>query len=477
MAKTKLKNNKFFSIIYWLFFIISLLFIGLIYYLNVLPIKYILIIIGIILFINLILGIILLNKHVKKKLKIFFTIFTLMIIVGLGIINTYLLNTKDIINNITKKINYKTENYAVIVLKDTNYEELKELENENIGYLDNQTQGSKEALKKLDKQLDAEYDDYDDVGKLSNDLLNDKINAILVEDSFKNIMEEESDKFNDATKILYSFSVKIPEEKESKQVDVTNDSYNIYITGIDTYGKITSVSRSDVNIIATVNPRTGTILLTSIPRDYYVPLNGTNGQKDKLTHAGIYGVEKSVKTIEDLLDIKINYYIKVNFSSVEKLVNTLGSITVHSDYNFVSKDGYKYFKGDNKMNGKQALSFARERHAFTTGDIQRGKNQIYVIQGMADKLMTFSSLTKFNSLLDTLEGTFETNFSSKEISNIAKMQIDQRINWQIESNTLEGTGDKQKTYTYKSSKSYVMQPDMTSVASAKTKISKIANEN
>ena len=216
--------------------------------------------------------------------------------------------------------------------------------------------------------------------------------------------------------------------------------------------------------------------MTSVPRDYYVQLRGTTGLKDKLTHAGIYGVEKSVGTLEDLLNIKINYYLKVNFTSVVKIVDTLGGITIHSDYNFISQDGFKYVKGDNKVNGERALSFARERHSFNSGDIQRGKNQMYVIQGMADELMSFSSVTKFNSLLSDLDGTFETNISSDEISKLIKMQIDKNINWNIENNTLDGTGAKKVTYTAKSTKAYVMVPDVVSVASATTKIEKVMHE-
>ncbi len=473
MKKKKKKSNNFFSLIFYILLAVVIVFLYSLYNLNMLPFNYFLLLIsGVVIFLAFF-ALILLNRKVKRGIKGFFTFISLVLIAGLSVISNYSFNTKEAINNITKKVDYKTENYSLVTLSD-NYEQVEELDSKDIGYLDNGTKGTKEALKELDKLVTVVDDDYDDVKKLSNDLLKEKIHAILVEDSFKDILDEESEDFKSNTKVLYNISVKIPEEKTSKQVDVTQKPFNVYLTGIDTYGKITSVSRSDVNIIASVNPKSGRILLTSIPRDYYVNLAGKNAY-DKLTHAGIYGVETSVKTIEDLLDIKINYYVKVNFSSIEKMVDELGGITVHSDYNFISQDGYRYTKGDNVLNGKKALSFARERHSFAEGDIQRGKDQMYVIEAMMSKLMTFKSVTNFNSLLDTLAGTFETNISSEEISSLVKMQIDKKIAWNIESNYLEGEGASKTTYSSKS-RAYVMVPDISSVASAQTRISKIFNE-
>lgn len=473
----KKKSNKFYKFIYILLFIVTCIFTAGVYFLKMLPMKYFLVVICFDVFILGLFALIFLNTHVKKVVKFFFLLFALGLMAGMGVGSKYLLSTIGAIDKVTQKINYKTENYSVLVLAKNKYEDISELENLNLGYLDNASEGTSKALKKVKEKVETKNLAYEDVAKLESDLLKEDIDALVVEDSFKQIMDEESEKFNLSTQILYSFSVKVKEEKSSKSVDVTKEPFNVYITGIDTYGKISSVSRSDVNIIATVNPTTKKVLLTSIPRDYYVPLKGMNGAKDKLTHAGIYGVEKSIGTIEDLLDIKINYYVKVNFTSVENIVDTLGGITVHSDYSFVSKDGYKYTKGDNKVNGKRALSFARERYSFNDGDIQRGKNQIYVIEAIADKLMSFKSVANYEKLLDTIEGNFETNLSNKDISNFIKMQIDDMQMFTIESNSLKGTGSKESTYTYKSSKSYVMLPDNASVASAKTKISKIVNES
>ncbi len=475
--KKKKKKGKISKFIYWLLFFIMIIFVAAIYYLDMLPIKYFMLLVCGSVFILGLFALILLNSRIKKAIRFLFGLFAILLIVIISIVSKYIIDTKEIINHITEKINYKTENYSVIVLEDSSYEELVDLEDEDIGYLDNESQGTKKAINKLDDKIKSSKIDYDDVSELSNDLLKENISAILVEDSFKEILEEADEEFEPETRVLYTFSVKVPESKSSKQVDVTKEPFNIYISGIDTYGKITSVSRSDVNILVTVNPQTQSVLLTDIPRDYYVQLHDTTGYKDKITHAGIYGVGNSVSTIEDLLDININYYVKVNFTSVVKLVDALGGVTVHSDYNFTSKDNYRYYVGDNQVNGARALSFVRERHAFADGDTQRGKNQMYLIEAIANELMSFKSITKFNDLLDTMEDSFETNISSEEISELVKMQIDKMIKWDIESNSLEGEGSLEYTYSYKSQKLYVMIPDVSSVASTKTKISKVMNSS
>ena len=354
---TKKKNPVFFQFIYFLLLLIVIIFSLGIYNLDILPLQYFLMLItGVVILISFF-GLILLNRRVKKGIKVFFSFISVTLIIGMAVVSNFSFNTKEVLNKITKKVDYKTENYSLVVLSGA-YGDVADLDNQDIGFLDNGSQGINKALAKLEKKIAYQDDDYDDVKKLSDDLLDEKVKAILVEESFKDILDEESRDFKDNTEILYTLNVQVPEQKTSKKVDVTTESFNIYLTGIDTYGKITSVARSDVNIIATINPQTGKVLLTSIPRDYYVELAGKNA-KDKLTHAGIYGVETSVKTIEDLLDININYYVKVNFSSVEKIVDELGGITVHSDYNFISQDGYKYVKGDNILNGKKAFFYSR----------------------------------------------------------------------------------------------------------------------
>ena len=262
-------------------------------------------------------------------------------------------------------------------------------------------------------------------------------------------------------------------EDISKDVSVTKEPFSIYISGIDTYGKISSVSRSDVNIVATVNPNTNQVLLISIPRDYYVKLHGTTGYNDKLTHAGIYGVDMSVKTLEDLLGININYYVKVNFSSVIKIVDVLDGIDVYSEYTFKSYSGYNFTKGYNHMDGKQALDFARTRKAFASGDRQRGKNQQAVIEALIRKCSSAAVITKYSSLLDSINGSFQTNMSTKEITSLAKYQLDKMPEWTVKSISLDGSDSYNYTYSYGRSKAYVMVPYESSIKEAQQALSEI----
>ena len=250
--------------------------------------------------------------------------------------------------------------------------------------------------------------------------------------------------------------------------------FNVYISGIDTSGTISNVSRSDANIIATVNTNTHEILLTSIPRDYYVTLH-SKGAKDKLTHSGIYGINETVTTVEDLLDIDINYYVRVNFTTVIKLVDTLGGIQVYSDYDFTAQ-GYHFNKGYNTLNGAEALAFSRERYSFASGDNQRVKNQQAVIEAIIDKVISPELLTRYTSILNSLEGSFQTNIEQNEISNLVKDQLSNMSSWTVKSNALTGTGSYGPTYSMGSTKLYIMLPSDSSVAEAKQKINAVLGD-
>ncbi len=297
---------------------------------------------------------------------------------------------------------------------------------------------------------------------------------MLIENSILAILTEDDSEFASSYKVIYDFSVDVETKDIAKKVDITKDTFSIYVSGIDTYGAVSSVSRSDVNMVITVNPKTNKILITSIPRDYYVPLAGKDG-KDKLTHAGIYGVETSVKTIENLLDTKINYYIKVNFTSLIKVVDALGGVKVYSKYNFTSMDGYTYKEGYNNVNGEKALSFVRERKAFNGGDRVRVENQAAMIKALVEKATSPSIITKYNSLLKTLEKLFVTNLNMEDITEFIKKQIDDMKSWEVESQSLDGKDDYQYTYSYKGQKLYVMTPDNETVINAHNKIEEMFN--
>ena len=231
-------------------------------------------------------------------------------------------------------------------------------------------------------------------------------------------------------------------------------------------------------MVVTVNPNTNKILLTSIPRDYYVQLHGTTGLKDKLTHAGIYGVNMSVQTLEDLLEVDINYYVRVNFTTLIELVDALGGIDVYSDYSFISYHGnYPFKKGMNHMNGHQALCYVRERYAFKDGDRQRVKNQQAIISTIIEKVTGSSTIiTKYSSILNTFGKSFQTNMGSDKIYSLVNLQLDKMPSWTIENISLNGFDKKALTYSYTGGELYVMEPDMETVHEARNKIDSIMKE-
>ena len=239
---------------------------------------------------------------------------------------------------------------------------------------------------------------------------------------------------------------------------------------------MTAKSRSDVNIIATVNTDTHEILLVSTPRDYFVPLSISGGAPDKLTHAGIYGIDVCMDTLGMLYDIDINYYFRINFGGFVKVIDALGGITVNSDYDFDSKNilGYHFNKGENYVNGEQALIFARERYAFQEGDRQRGKNQMEVIRGVVKKALSPEILTSYSSILSSLDGCFGTNITYEEIAQILQQQLTNGGDWTIVSYSVNGTGATEKPYSM-SQKAYVMVPDQSTVDKAKSLMEKVRN--
>ena len=258
--------------------------------------------------------------------------------------------------------------------------------------------------------------------------------------------------------------------------DITTDSFNFYISGIDTYGEITTVSRSDVNIVVTVNPRTHTILLTTVPRDYEVQLHGTTGLKDKLTHAGLYGIEMSIQTIEDLLNIDIDYYLRINFDSTIKLIDALGGVEITPDATFYKEKYNCYFKAGVTMHldGGCALTYARERKTYEFGDLHRIENQQDILSAIINKLTTSKTLlTNYVNILASLSDSLETNIPSDQFYRLINMQLDSMPSWTIERNAVEGTEIHVPTYTYPDLELFVFQQNQESIEEATAKIEEV----
>lgn len=471
----KKKKFNYNLLIYIFTILISLIFMGIVIKSNMVPTKYMIILSVILLFWNILIGLFF-TKFKKKKIIGYILSFILFLITIFG---TYYLNSTLGFFKGFGKDNYKEENFLVLVLKDSTYQELKDLENKKIGYVLSELTGINKAIENLNASLVYEKNTLEDYDKLLESLYNKTNDAIIIEENQKNLIDEHNEKSDDI-RILYTINIKTKLENKV-DLNVTNQPFAVYLTGIDTYGSIKSVSRSDVNIVAVVNPNTKQVLLITIPRDYYVQISGTKGLKDKLTHAGIYGIDTSMKTIEDLLELDISYYFKVNFSSVIKIVDRLDGIDVYSKYSFSSSPAsggtYRFTKGYNHLNGKQALAFVRERKAsgLAGGDRSRGENQQAVISGLINKMTSSAIITKYTKILNDLNGTFQTNMEERDITSLVKMQLNDMAKWNVTSISLDGYDARDYTYSYPSQKLYVMKPKEETVNNAINLINRVEN--
>ncbi len=475
--KDKKKGNGLYRLFGFLLLVSSLVLLGVVLYIDILPMKYLLALGGVLLLVNFILGFFLFRKNVKKKPKRVCAVFAVLFTILFGVGSFFIFKTFGVIDDMSQE--YKTYTYHVLVKNDSSYQKIEDIASKTLGYYNDNSEATKKAIEKLDTVVKTENDSFGNLDGLGVSVLSGDKDAILVEDSQKTKLENAGNNennsvsgFKDKVRVLYTFKVKV--KLSSTGVNVTKDVFNVYISGMDQYGKVSEISRSDVNMILTINPKTKQILMTNVPRDYYVQLHDTTGYKDKLTHAGTYGIDTSVKTLEDLLGIKIDYFFKVNFSSLQNIVNALDGVDVYSEYDFQSWNGYNFTKGYNHVDGKAALAFVRERHTFTDGDNQRGKNQQALIEAIFRKCTSSSIITKYNSLLDSLKDSMITDMPMKSITSLAKMQLKDNASWTITSNSLTGTGSSELTYTYSYQNLYVMIPDEKSVTEAKEKISKVA---
>lgn len=307
-------------------------------------------------------------------------------------------------------------------------------------------------------------------------MLNGESQAMVFNGVFTNILENENPDFSSKVKKIYSF--KVTQTVETATEQVSGDSFNIYISGIDTYGPISSVSRSDVNIIMTVNRATHKILLTTTPRDSYVAIaDGGQNQYDKLTHAGIYGVNASVHTLENLYGIDISNYIRLNFTSFLQLIDLVGGIDVENTQEFTS-GGYNFPVGTVHLDAEQALIFVRERYSLANGDNDRGKNQEKVIAALIKKLSSPDNLANYQAILTGLEGSIQTDLSLETIVGLVNTQLESGTQFTVESQALTGTGRSDlSSYAMPGSQLYMMEINQDSLEQAKAAIQSVLDGN
>jgi LCP family protein required for cell wall assembly len=374
-------------------------------------------------------------------------------------------STRSLLDKIQEN-NYTYIEYSVIAKKDRTFD-VSTHDSQKMGVIN--TDLNLDLLKSsISKEFNADYVDCSNLTEITVALDSGDIKLATVNSSYVQLLSENYNKFYSSIEVIKTITIKVKKETTTNKVDVAKP-FIVYISGIDTYGNISTVSRSDVNIIAVVNPVTHKILLVNTPRDYYVQLHGTTGVKDKLTHAGIYGIDMSVDTMEDLYGINIDYYVRVNFSSLTNIVEALGGVDVNSVYNFKA-GGYDFNVGINHLNGKQALAFSRERHSFEAGDRTRGENQQRVIEAIIAKINNPSTLINYQNIVSSIQDAIETNMPAEAITKLIKNQLNDMSKWGTESISVDGAGSHNSTYSMGSMQLYVMEPDVKSVKNAKQEI-------
>lgn len=401
-----------------------------------------------------------------------FTIFFLTLAILMSSVSFFALQQfVGFTSHINSTSNYSEYSMSVVVLKDSDVYNVTQLDsvtgptdtdNENIQKLiaDIKASQSKELTVEQSTSYLAAY----------KSLVSGEAKAIVLNSVFENIIESEYPDY--ASKIRKIYTKNITKEVAAPKVS-KNKSFNVYVSGIDTYGPISSVSRSDVNILMTVNQDSKKILLTTTPRDSYVPIaDGGNNQKDKLTHAGIYGVDSSIHTLENLYGVDINYYVRLNFTSFLKLIDLLGGVDVYNDQEFTSRHGKFHFPvGNVHLDSEQALGFVRERYSLADGDRDRGRNQQKVIVAIIQKLTSTEALKNYSDIIQGLQDSLQTNMPIETMIDLINTQLESGGSYKVNSQDLKGTGRMGlPSYAMPDSNLYMMEIDDSSLATAKSAI-------
>lgn len=440
---------------------------------NILPIKHRILLLGIQIFIFLIYGFLTYKKNISGAGNIVFLIVLLIMSLGEIVFMSYANSSIRTINEITNTNDGLKTEMSYIVRKDSSYKSLEDIKEESLSIVETEENETiDEVLQKYKKEFGIglatnKYVDYISLGK---SLLRGKEEVMLLNEGFRTLIEDSEENFNQDTRKIGSVLVenKKKAEKEEKEKVAQNESFNVYISGIDTYGSLSNVSRSDVNLVVSVNPTKGKVLITTIPRDSYV--NIPNKGMDKLTHAGLFGVDSSIETIENLLNINIDYYGKVNFTTLTELIDVLGGIDVENPRAF-SAEGYNFVEGTNHLNGAQALVFARDRYHQAEGDFDRGKNHTRIITAIINKMLKPEMLLNFGNISQVALRSVNTDMPYEKMIELVNKQIDSGRKWDIESQALEGSGTMDlKSALMSDAQLYMMVPSEESVKEVEGKI-------
>ena len=362
--------------------------------------------------------------------------------------------------------------YSVIVRKDSKYLKLHDIAHKTLSF-DEEDLNAENVLNALSKEIRVNSVPAGNSLSLAEDLMNKNTEAALICESYRSTIEDQDEDFTKSTRILWQYSIS-KEAMKKTEANVDIDTFSVFVSGVDSRGGVDETSRSDANMVITVCPKTRQVLLTSIPRDYYVKIAGKNGAKDKLTHTGILGTDCTVRTVEKMLDMDIDYYARINFAGVKNLVDALGGIEIYSDRELYLGDGEVSHttvhipKGRSKVNGTQALRFARERHSYEDGDSHRARNQQEVVAAVINKMSSTAVLKNYNKVLDAVQDCFRTNMDDKDIKKIVRLQLSSGKRWDIHRYEMTGTGKTMTGgYMMPNSSLYYMIPDKGSIDLAK----------
>ena len=421
------------------------------------------------------------SKNVVSK--IICIVLTLFICLASCMGGYYISKTQGALSNITSVAKHAKNTVSVIVKESSSIKNKSQLNGISVGSLRLNEEGSKKALKELSSEgIVLNQTEYDSMTALLEAFYNGEVDSIIINESSRSqILDMEAySNFDSNTRVVYQTSYKVKNNDSASSVsDITSKPFNVLISGSDSRGGFDENGRSDVIMVATVNPKTHTILLTSVPRDFYVTTacdagdGCMQGALDKITHTGIHGTNTTKRTVEQLLGIEINYTFKVGFDTVTELVDVLGGVDVYVEPGYATTTSeFSVHEGVNHLNAQQALAFARERYSYTEGDRQRTKNQQQVLMGIVKEATKPSVITNYAAIMDTMANTFSTTMSNEEITALIKYQLNNNPTWKMEQYMVDGTGDTLMCAELGDAAS-VMVPDQSTVKTAKDKINAV----
>ncbi len=440
--------------------ILSVVFMGLILKLDVLPTKYFIAASLVLFILALICFLLQFRPHAHWVGKVISVILSVVMILG----SVYVGKTMYTLDTVTKVKTYQTDKIVIAVLKENPADSLADAKDYAFGITATLDRSKIDlAITQMNNNLGSEIDvtEFDSYSEQVEALYSGKIDAMIYNQALDELIEENNPGFTEKVRIIDNFNVETEVYMEDvPDLPITKEPFIVFLSGMDVYGDMDEASRSDVNIMACVNPTTKQVLLVSVPRDAYVEIPGiTNGEKDKLTHAGMYGIQYSVASMENIFDLDINYYVRINFTSLIMMVDALGGVNVNSECAFSTYykqyneetdtwSYYEYAKGINHLDGVHALAFARERMNLAGGDYQRARNQQLVIEALLEKIKSPAFLTGYTGLLSSLEGKMDTNLTSQQIASLVKMQLNDGADWNIVSASVYGVSSSEYCASY-----------------------------